>query len=826
MAERIPNQRVTPKRKSLWRRIFTPRLVFCLGILVLALTGVFAYFYVIYSEMIDAKLQGNIFVRATGIYTSPVKVRTGPYLKKADLTAYLDHIGYISDEKSRDPARGFYTTNNNIIEITPSETTKVDNQSFFPHLQVKYSNDGKNITSIQDLDNNKTLTETIIEPELLTSINRDKEKRKNVEYKDLPPDLVHAIVAIEDRRFFDHPGIDFRGLARAIWRNVSEGEMQQGGSTVTQQLVKNFFLTSERTFKRKFSEAFISVLLETRLTKEQIFQMYCNEIYLGQDGSYSINGFGEASKFYFNKDVNKLNLSEAAFLAGIIRGPGYYSPFSHAERAIQRRNQVLDAMAEEKYVDAKTADETKKSNLQVRPKSAGSNAEAPYFLDYLQSRVNEELGDQVFTQQSYRIYSTIDMDLQRAADQALRNGLAQLEKDYSKRYKPNSLQAALIALNAKTGEILAMVGGRDYSTSQLNRATEAHRQPGSVFKPIVYTAALNTAYEEKDDRIITASSQFLDEKTTFTFGEGKTYEPDNFGESYTNQNVSLRYALTKSLNVVTVKVAEKTGFTKVAKMAERLGLPKPQPFPALALGTAEATPYEIARAYSTFPNLGTRVEPYSIGRVINSDNKTIYQGTVKTQQSISPQVAFIITSIMQDVINKGTAARSRTMGFTSLAAGKTGTSRDGWFAGFTPNMVCVVYVGFDDNSQLGLEGSKSALPIWTEFMKKALARRPDLGGDEFPTPKTGITKVTVDAKTGLLASPECGGETYDEYFITGTEPTQPCTGASTSPLNIGEEGFPPEENKPEPPTNNTSDEASRPRRAKLLKFFNKIVGKQ
>jgi penicillin-binding protein 1B len=818
MAERPSNQRVTPKRKSLWRRIFTPRLVFFLGILVLSLTGVFAYFYIIYSEMIDAKLQGAIFVRATGIYTSPVKIRLGTYTKKPELIAYLDRIGYVNDPNQRDPERGFYSIKNNLVEIEPSDNTQVDSQVFFPHLQVKYSTDGKNVTSIYDLEEKKELSDSLIEPELLTSINSDKEKRKNVEYKDLPKQLIEAIVAIEDRRFFDHPGIDFRGLARAIWRNFSEGELQQGGSTVTQQLVKNFFLTSERTFKRKFSEAFISVLLETRLTKEQIFQMYCNEIYLGQDGSYSINGFGEAAKFYFNKDVSRLDLSEAAFLAGIIRGPGYYSPFQHPERAIQRRNQVLDAMVMASFIDTTKAEEIKQINLQVRPKSSSSNAEAPYFLDYLQTKVNEELGDQIFSEQSYRIYSTIDMDLQRAADQALRNGLTQLEKDYSKRYKPGSLQASLIALNAKTGEILAMVGGRDYSTSQLNRAVEARRQPGSVFKPIVYTAALNTAYEEKEDKIITAASQFLDQKTTFTFAGGKTYEPDNFGENYTNQNVSLRYALTKSLNVVTVRIAESTGYTEVAKMAERLGLPKPQPFPSLALGTVEATPLEIARAYTTYPNLGTRVEPYAINRVVNSDSKTIYQGTIKPQQSISPQVAFIVTSIMQDVMNKGTAAKARSMGFNALAAGKTGTSRDGWFAGFTPNLVCVVYVGFDDNSQLGLEGSKSALPIWTEFMKKALAKRPDLGGDSFPAPKTGLTKLTIDARSGLLANPSCSGETYEEYFITGTEPSLDCTSEPSS-VGGGEEGFPP---VPEEETVEPTDD-TRPRRAKVIKFLNKIL---
>lgn len=828
------NQNIPPKngakKKSLWRRIFTPRLIFVFGLLVLGCTIVFAYYYVIFSEMIDDKLHGNIFVRSTGIYTAPVKLRTGQFYKKAELITYLERIGYLGDDKPSSAERGHYSNKDNYLEIIPSAAARVDGQQLFPRLRLKFSEDSQRISAITSLEENRNLNECNLEPELLTAINADKEKRKIVEYKDLPDTLVKGVLAIEDRRFFDHPGIDFRGLIRAIWRNLSEGEVQQGGSTVTQQLVKNFFLTPERTLKRKLSEAFISVLLETRMSKQEIFQMYCNEIYLGQDGNYSINGFGEAASFYFNKDVSHLTLSEAAFLAGIIRGPGYYSPFQHANRAIERRNQVLDAMVTSEFIDAAKAEEAKKSNLQVRSKSSSSNAEAPYFLDYLQSTINETLGDQILAQQSYRIYSTIDMDLQRAADKAVRDGLTQLEKDYSKRFKPGSLQAGLIALNAKTGEILAMVGGRDYSTSQFNRVMDAHRQPGSVFKPIVYTAAINTAYEEKDDKIVTAASRFMDAKTTFTYGNNQEYEPDNFGMKYSDQEVTLREGLTKSLNVVTVKVAEKIGYWRVARMAERLGLPKPQPFPAMALGTTEATPFEIARAYTTFPNLGTRVDPSSISRVTDSNGKTLFQNTTKTQQVISPQVAYIITSIMQDVINKGTAARSRSLGFTSMAAGKTGTSKDGWFAGFTPNLICVVYVGLDDNSQLGLEGSKSALPIWTEFMKKAVARYPELGGSEFPQPKSGLTKVSIDRGSGLLASENCPGNSYEEFFITGTEPTATCTSSpvitnDSFPQNNGEEGYAPlevpetEERMGLPP----DSDVTRPRRTgPIRRFFEKF----
>lgn len=821
------------KRKSLWRRVFTPRLIFFLGLAVLALTVVFAYFYIIYSRMIDDKLAGNIFVRATGIYTAPIKLRAGQGFKKTELVGYLDQIGYVGDGKPPVAERGRYSVKGNTIEIIPADTARIDGRVVFPHVSVKYNGDGQRVATITDLEQNRAINECLLEPELLTAVNNQREKRKIIAYKDLPDHLVKSIIAIEDRRFFDHSGIDFRGLFRAIYRNFSERELQQGGSTITQQLVKNFFLTPERTFKRKFSEAFISVLLETRLAKEEIFQMYCNEIYLGQDGSYSINGFGEAANFYFNKDVINLNLSESAFLAGIIRGPGYYSPYLHKERALERRNQVLDAMVVANLLDQKLADETKKQDLKIRSKSASSNAEAPYFLDYIQARVQEQLGDQILSQESYRIYTTVDMELQRAADKAVRDGLAQIESAYSKRIKPGSLQAALVAMNTRTGEIIAMVGGRDYSTSQLNRATDAHRQPGSVFKPIVYTAALNTAYEEKDDKIITSASRFLDAKETFSYGDGRVYEPDNYGQDYSNELVSLRQALTKSLNVVTVRVAEKTGYWRVARMAEKFGLPKPQPFPALALGTTEATPMEIARAYTTFATGGNRTEPFGIVRVTDSNGKTIFQETPKQQQVISPQVAYIMTSIMQDVMNHGTAARARALGFTGLAAGKTGTSRDGWFAGYTPNMVCVVYVGFDDNSQLGLEGSKTALPIWTEFMKKALARRPDLGGNEFVQPKTGLTVLTLDRKSGLVSTPACMDDTYDEFFISGTEPTQTCEQSDQRPIIEGEEGFPPdlrEENKPPdespaPPDANTtaSDQGTRrQRRGFFRRIFDKI----
>jgi penicillin-binding protein 1B len=768
------------KRRGLVRRILTSRkLWITIGVLTLVFISVFTYFYIKYSRMIDARLHGDVIVRTTGIYAAPRLVRTGQSLTPAAIKAYLDSIGYVESSKEADSKRGRYTVKGNSIELYTSSDALINKTRQFPNLTITFNTGGKSIIKITDIDSKRNLDSAFLEPEMMTAISNDKarQKQKLVSYKDLPKDYINAVVAIEDRQFFSHSGINIRGIARALFRDVSEGQMQEGGSSITQQLVKNFFLTPERTLKRKMQEMMIAVTLETKLSKEEIFQLYANEIYMGQSGSYSINGVGEASSTYFNKDVVNLTLPEAAFLAGIIRGPSYYSPYRDPERAKGRRNQVLDSMVEAGFITREKADQAKATELKIEAKGKAVNSDAPYFVDYLQQQLLNEAATHDLAHQSNRVYTTIDMDLQREADRAVNKELAELDKIFAKRKKnpiaPGTLQASLVAMNPKTGEILAMVGGRDYSQSQLNRAIEANRQPGSVFKPIVYATALNTAYDDQAQEKITPASMFLDAPETFLYGRGQTYSPENFGKSYSNHEVSVREALTHSLNVVTVRVAEKVGYGKIARMAERLGLPKPQPFPALALGTAEATPLQIATAYTAFANGGMLTDSRVIKRLTSSDGALISESKPTTTQALKPEVSWLMTTIMQDVLNKGTASRARAMGFKATAAGKTGTSRDGWFAGYTPNLVCVVWVGFDDNSELGLEGAKSALPIWTDFMLQALALRPDLGGDSFPKPEN-ITSLEIDPTTGMLATDKCP-EKRTEYFIEGTQPQEACT---------------------------------------------------
>jgi len=751
-----------------------------LAILALIFFSVFAFFYSKYARMIDARLRGDVVVRTTGIYAAPRLIRVSQGMTLASLKSYLDGIGYVESTKEADSSRGRYLIKGNVIEVRSSGGAIINGTRQFPNLSVVFSANGKGVSKITDLDTKRNLDSSVLEPELVTAISNDKQhqKQKLVSFKDLPKDYVNAVVAIEDRQFFEHPGINFRGIARALLRDVSEGQRVEGGSSITQQLVKNFFLTPERTLKRKAQEMMIALVLETKLSKEEIFQLYSNDIFMGQSGSYSINGVGEAASAYFNKDVVNLTLPECAFLAAIIRGPSLYSPYRNPERAKSRRNQVLDSMVEAGFIPRDKSEQAKATELKFQAKRSAMNSDAPYFVDYLQQQLASELSTHDVARQSYRVYTTIDMDLQRAADKAVNDTLTTLDQIFAKRKKnpvpAGTLQAALVALNAKTGEIMAMVGGRDYGQSQLNRAVDANRQPGSVFKPIVYATALNSAYDDSIEEKMTPASLFMDAPETFLYGRGQTYSPENFGKTYANRDIALREGLVHSLNVVTVRIAEKVGYSKIARMAEKLGLPRPQPYPALALGTAEATPLQVASAYTAFANGGMLAEPRPIKRVTNSDGVGVTENKSQTQPALRPEISWLMTNIMQDVINRGTASKARAMGFTEkAAAGKTGTSRDGWFAGYTPNIVCVVWVGFDDNSELGLEGAKSALPIWTAFMKSALALRPELGGESFPAPPDGIVSEEIDPTTGLLATDLCPTK-KTEYFIEGTQPQKMC----------------------------------------------------
>jgi penicillin-binding protein 1B len=741
-------------RGGLSRVAIDPRMVVPAAVVVVLLVGAFVTCWIKASRMIDERLASGAVDARAGVYAAPLVVRAGQPLAREDLLAYLQQLGYSSDPNARGAA-GQFAVDGDAVAIEPTEG------SMYEAVRVEFSGE-RGVRRVVDPRSGKAIELATLEP-LMLSAGGAKQKRIPVAYDSIPERLRGAILATEDRRFWDHHGVDYRGLARAARENFDDGDVVQGGSTLTQQVVKNLFLTPERSYTRKVKEAFIAYVLESKLSKPQIFEVYCNEIYLGQSGTYAVHGVGAAAQLFFGKDLSALSLDETALLAGIINSPNSNSPYRHPDRAKTRRDLVLDMMAANGVVTAQEADAAKAEPIRVAPIARDAAwLDAPYFDDYVRDFLDEATAGAESGRQ--RVDTTIDVNLQRAASAVVESQLARLDAVLAKGKNgvpPGTVQAALVALDPRTGGVLAMVGGRDYATSQLNRATDAMRQPGSVFKPFVYATALAS-------RRFTAATPVLDAPQKFAYGRREVYEPGNFGESYSNKEIPLRLGLRYSKNVVTVSVAMQTGLSEIAATAERAGLPRPDPYPAMALGTSEATPLEVAGAYTCFVDGGRAVEPTPV-----SSSGDVRVPRANARQVLSPQVAYVMTDMLEDVVARGTGAGVRARGVKGAVAGKTGTSRDGWFAGYTPNLVCVVWVGFDDNRQLGLTGAESALPIWADFVKQAVAFRPDLGGASFAVP-AGITMAKVCDESGLIAGEFCPSS-HDEIFVAGTQPAAPCT---------------------------------------------------
>ena len=713
------------------------------------------YYWFDFSDRIDRRLlSGEVFTPSAGIYSAPKTLRAGENMSRDELVDYMKSAGYIDKNIKADLSRSRYGIDEKGISIEPGITGIIDGTKVFPSLSVAFSKDGKSVAKILDASAGNEVPKAQLEPKQLSTIAAEGGRRKTVNFNDLPLHLVKAITVTEDRAFFEHYGVNLRGIARALWRRYDGDEntplSNQGGSSITQQLVKNLLLTNEQTLERKVTEAYMSVILETRLSKQEIFTLYANQIYLGQQSGVSIYGVGEAANAYFGKDVSQLSLAEAAFVAGIIRSPNRYNPYKHPDKVRERRNQVLQSMLEAGEISDQLYTQAYSAPIELKEITHAKDLQGmPYFSQYATEELPNIVSDPEALQH-LRVYTSIDPDLQKLAYETVVERLDKLDKYFPKRSK-GSLNAALVAIRPKTGEIVAMVGGRNYLENQFNRATMAMRQPGSVFKPFVYAAALNSPYD--GSRIFTAATIFKDEKKLFTFGND-SYSPNNFGDTFTNKETTLRDALVKSKNVITVDLGMQVNIGKVMNFANKAGFPKVEKaYPSMALGTAEATPLQVATAYTMFANLGDRVMPMPITKVTAGDGKTISSPMPDRKNVVRPDVAYIADDIMKDVINRGTAAQAQGWGFRNVPgktafAGKTGTSRDGWFSGFTPEIVCVVYVGFDDGDDLGMKGADSAMPIWADFMQGALKLHPEWNGD-WPMP-AGIRKAEIDIRNGSL----------------------------------------------------------------------------
>lgn len=693
--------------------------------------------YKYYSRIVDARLASGYLTSRPGLYAAPRSLRPGQKLSRADLITTLRRVGYVKSEGSNVWSGSFRETETT-VEIRPTA-----NQSRSELIEISFSSDDK----ISELKKDGISIESFtLEAEVLSQHVLSKDgKREAVRFSEIPPDLVHAILATEDHRFFQHPGFDVVGTTRALWANANNDRIGQGGSTITQQLIKNTYLSSERTLQRKYSEAMLSYALEQRLTKEDIFALYCNEVYLGQRGAVVVRGVQEAASLYFGKTLPELTLAEAATIAGMIQGPMRFSPTQHSEAARDRRNVVLEAMARDGWISINEVAAASQEPVVISTTASSANSLAPYFVDYVNRTCDSQFDA---SPDSHRIYTTIDLDLQQLAEAALRRQLDRLTKNNE--YRGSKLQAApqaaLVALDPHTGNILAMVGGRNYADSQLNRATDARRQPGSVFKPFVYAAALEDG--------MSPVQTFVDAPREFVYDRNKTYRPGNFGGGYSMHDVTMRTGLVKSLNVVTVDLALQTGLARIANLSEQFGLPKPERYPAMALGTEEVTPLELAAAYAAFVNGGRRAKPKAILSIGEPPATHLSNDDADAAQVVSPSTAYMITNMLSAVIDRGTARTAREAVRGTAVAGKTGTSRDGWFVGYTPNLVCVVWIGFDDNEQLGLTGAEAALPAWADFIKAAVELKPELGGRNFECPE-GIRFVEIDPDNGALSTLSC-----------------------------------------------------------------------
>lgn len=718
-------------------------------------------------------VHSRVATASSAVYSRSFVVNKGIDFARSHIPERLERLAY--HKTNQEPEHpGEYRSDGKNVEIFLRNSALKETAEQGARRVILELNPKGLVSSIRNASSGSAVNSFSLEPEMLALLGNSSTRASTPKtLSEFPEHLKNAVISIEDQRFYRHLGLDPLGLMRAVLVNLTAGGVTQGGSTITQQLAKNLFFTRERSFSRKLNEAVSAILIETAFSKEKILELYLNEIFLGQEGTVAIHGFGEAAKSFFGKEVEQLTLAEASVLAGMIRAPSALSPRLHLEAAKQRQAVVLDKMLELGYIKQDEAELAKKQKLEVRPAERAQRT-APYFVDYIRRTVLDSLNTEVLSTDSLSIVTGLDREYQRCADTAVDSGLAKLEKAFPRLTKgPSKLQSALIAVNPLTGDTLAWVGGRDYGENQFDRVSQSKRQPGSAFKPFVYLTALDK--QLNNYRIARTTTLLMDEPTSIPVPGNKTWEPKNYDEKYRGE-VTLRQALTHSLNVPTVELALKVGIDSVKRTAELFGFGKDLPaVPSLALGAGEVSPLDLARAYAAIANGGTLLDIHALREAVElKTNRHLEKPSTNETRAASEPATFVLTDMLRSVVDAGTANTIRKAGFNAPAAGKTGTSndtRDAWFAGFTPRFLAVVWVGFDDNRELKLTGGQAAAPIWAEFAKCISGAEPEL---DFVAP-AGVVFRTVDKNTGLLLTPNCpASASLREVFVEGTEPVTEC----------------------------------------------------
>jgi penicillin-binding protein 1B len=745
----------------LWRH--SAGIAFTAMVLFVAFIGFVGYTYAVITRKFESSRRWDLPSR---IYSDATPIVPGMAFPRSLLEPKLNHVGY-HEVRNRVANPGEYRFTEGNLEIYLQNFEYPDIE--FRALPVVVDFDGGVVRSVKRLDDSATLRGIRIEPELITSIfNNEMEDRLPVSLDAVPKVVTNAIIATEDKGFYHHEGISIRGILGALITDVRNRSLTHGGSTLTQQLVKNLYLNPERTWRRKGVEAVMALLLEARYSKNDILENYLNEIYLGQNGAVQIIGVEQASQLYFGKHVTYVTLPEAATLAGIIRSPNVLNPLKYPERAKPRRDTVLRLMLEQKLISREEYDKAYATPL-ITTRFPKTSRSAPFFVDLVLKQLKETYPDTQLKTEGLRIFTTLDTIMQRSAEQALDGGIADLEKRYPYLKKsPVPLEGVVLTIQPGTGYVKALVGGRNYSKTQFNRAIQARRQPGSLFKPFVYVTAMDP---ERGPQAFTASTVLDDSPISVRAGNA-VWQPQNYDLRF-HGRVTVRDALAHSYNIPAVRAAIEAGVPNVIKTASTIGIESHlAPYPSVSLGSFEVTPLEIAYAYSAFANLGVKAEPISILAVALHDGQLKESREVKMKRVAPAGVAYVMNDMLKDVFNYGTAARARSLGFERPFAGKTGTTsnyRDAWFIGYSPRILNLVWIGFDDGHSVRLAGGDACVPIWSQHMNRISGLVPNI---DWRRPDDVIDRQ-IDPESGMLATPYCP-QTRDEIFVAGTEPSALC----------------------------------------------------
>jgi penicillin-binding protein 1B len=749
------------KIESMARRVHYARYLW-LALLAFALLA--AGFTLVLDLRVRSEFEGRRFALPARIYARPLELHAGLGIPRAAVEQELRSLGY--REASRDGDAGWFVRKGDGLEIATRPFVFWDGPQ--PAMRLRVAFEGGKVSALHDAQG-AALPLARLEPLLIGGIYpANNEDRVLVRLDAVPQHLVQALIAIEDRKFFSHPGFDLRGIARAAVSLVT-GKLQ-GGSTLTQQLVKNFFLTPERTLRRKVTELFMAVLLELHYDKDEILETYLNEIYLGQDRDRAIHGIGLAAQFYFRKPVEQLTLAESALLVGMVKGPAYYDPHRHPQRALERRDLVLRETKELGFITLEQYTAARAAAIGINPKPAMGTSPHPAFLQLVHRQLRKAYDEADLRSEGLRIFTTLDPRVQAAAERALTRRLEQFER--SKRFGEPGLQGAIVVTDPQSGEVQALVGGRDVSYRGFNRALDATRPVGSLLKPAIYLTALS------EPSRYTLATRLDDAPFVWKSRGAKDWQPANYDKRFHGE-VALRVALAQSYNVAAARLGTELGVERVLDTVRRLGVEREvQPFAASLLGAVDLSPLEVAQMYQTIASGGFRAPLRAIREVTTEQGVPLNRYPLAVEQAFPPEPMYLLSFALQDVVHEGTAQGLKAWLPPELgAAGKTGTTdeqRDAWFAGFTGDRLGVVWIGYDDNRAARLSGSSAALPIWGEMMAALDPQPLALAKPE------GIELVSIDTETGLRGDRHCAGA-VELPFIAGSAPEAraPCAGDAT-----------------------------------------------